>query len=256
MPLLIDGYNLLHVTGLFGRGAKGSFEASRAALVGFLAAAIDASEREQTTIVFDAAEAPPGLPNLYRVHGITVHYARGYDSADTLLEELIAAHHTPRKLTVVSSDHRVQRAAKKRRASAIDSDVWYRAAGERLQQQRKRPRDLPDIKPDAPLSQGEVEAWLRAFGPIDIPEDEPTTPPATPPVKNKPVARRTKKPLPTKPAPAKRVAADRAAAPPARAKKMAAKRPTPRRRKPRDLGFGDIANPFPPGYGEDITDGS
>ena len=41
--------------------------------------------------------------------GITVHFARDSD-ADAMIEDLIAAHHTPRTLTVVSSDHRIQRA--------------------------------------------------------------------------------------------------------------------------------------------------
>src|SRR5688572_15063768 len=125
MPLLIDGYNLLHATGLFGRGGAGSFQASRAALLGFLAAAIDATELTHTTVVFDAAEAPPGLARQHTVAGMTVHFAQDYESADDLLEELIARHHAPRKLVVVSSDHRVQRAAKKRRATAVDSHVWY-----------------------------------------------------------------------------------------------------------------------------------
>jgi hypothetical protein len=35
-------------------------------------------------------------------------------------------------------------------------------------------------------------------------------------------------------------------------KKPRATRPATTRRKPRDLGFGDIQNPFPPGYGEDV----
>jgi predicted RNA-binding protein with PIN domain len=111
VALIIDGYNLLHVTGLFGRG-KASLEASRQALLGFLAAAVEPAELAATIVIFDAAAAPPGLPDRYVIHGIDVRFARGYESADALLEELIAAHPTPRKLTVVSSDHRVQRRQK------------------------------------------------------------------------------------------------------------------------------------------------
>ena len=44
MALLIDGYNLLHVTGLVGRAGSG-LQGSREALLRFLAAAIDAKER-------------------------------------------------------------------------------------------------------------------------------------------------------------------------------------------------------------------
>lgn len=253
MALLIDGYNLLHVTGLFGRGPSASFEASRNALLGFLAAAIEPEERNATTIVFDATHAPPGLPNLYTVAGICVHFARGYESADALLEELIAAHHTPRKLTVVSSDNRVQRAAKKRKAIAVESHAWYQAAAEQLKsRQKKRKRDLPDIKPDKPLTPGEVQSWLQFFGPIDVPVDMPALVP--PPLKSespaKPPKTRVKMLLKTK----KAARAEEVPAPkPARVKKPVVRKPA-KKRKPKDLGFGDIKNPFPPGYGEDISE--
>jgi predicted RNA-binding protein with PIN domain len=63
MRLLIDGYNLLHVTGIVGRGNElTELHRSREALLRFLAASIEPGERAQTTIVFDAAGAPPGLP--------------------------------------------------------------------------------------------------------------------------------------------------------------------------------------------------
>ena len=126
MPLLIDGYNLLHVTGIVGSGsALTELHRSREALLRFLAASIEPAERPRTTIVFDAAGAPPGLPRTILHDGITVHFARDYADADDMLEDLIAAHDTPRTLVVVSSDHRVQRAARRRRAKAIDSDRWW-----------------------------------------------------------------------------------------------------------------------------------
>jgi len=41
-----------------------------------------------------------------------------------VLEELIEAEADPRHLTVVSSDHRIQRAARRRKAIFVDSDAW------------------------------------------------------------------------------------------------------------------------------------
>jgi predicted RNA-binding protein with PIN domain len=249
MSLLIDGYNLLHATAIFGAGGNASFRASREALLDFLAAAIDATERTRTTIVFDAAEAPPGLPLQHTVEDITVYYARDYESADDLLEELIAAHHAPRQLVVVSSDHRVQRAAKKRRATAIDSHVWYGEIVARLSSRRKGKRrsEVTDVKPDVPLSPGEVAAWVRMFGPIDASVPEVRSPPP-------PKARPKKK---TPPA-----AAQRASPPPPRAKRARPATPhssppvrSPKNpRKPPHLGFGNLENPFPPGYGEDLLE--
>src|ERR1700704_1413576 len=61
MALLIDGYNLLNVTGIFAQAGPGTeLHRTRLALLNFLSAVIDKRERSSTTIVFDAAGAPPG----------------------------------------------------------------------------------------------------------------------------------------------------------------------------------------------------
>ena len=107
MPLLIDGYNLLHATGIVGPGhGAGRLRAERLALLNFLAESIDPAELPHTTVVFDAREAPPGLPRQsWSIGGITVRFATQYESADELIEELIQAASAPRRLVVVSSDH-------------------------------------------------------------------------------------------------------------------------------------------------------
>ncbi len=164
MPLLIDGYNLLHVSGILGGGAgPGSFERSRLALLNFLAASLDSRELPHTTVVFDSHDAPRDLPRLVDHRGITVRFAAQYVSADELIEELICADSAPRRLVVVSSDHRIQRAARRRRAKAIDSDVWY---AELVRVRRERQEALPDapVRPAVPLLEEDVNYWLRQFG--------------------------------------------------------------------------------------------
>jgi uncharacterized protein len=168
MPLIIDGYNLLHVTGVSGR--RGDLQGSREALLRLLAATIDSKERPQTTIVFDAADAPPGLPRTVVFEEMTIHYASNYDNADELIEELIAANNVPRSLTVVSSDHRIQRAARRRKSAYVDSDVWFADAMRRRARQHRPPP--PATKPYDALSGDEVSYWLAEFG--DAPNvDEP-----------------------------------------------------------------------------------
>ena len=169
MALLIDGYNLLHASGILGRGiGPGTLERSRNALLNFIAESLAERELSVTTVVFDAREAPPGLPRTVTFRGITVRYAERSSDADELIEELIAAHHSPRRLTVVSSDHRLHRAARRRRARAVDSDRWYaQVIRERID--RARPKSLP-AKPAGPPSEGEVQFWLREFG---MSESEP-----------------------------------------------------------------------------------
>lgn len=163
MPLLIDGYNLLHVTGIVGEGQDlTSLHRSREGLLRFLAASIEPAERRQTTIVFDASGAPPGLPRSASHEGITVLFARDYADADAMLEDLIRTHHAPRKLVVVSGDHRVQRAARRRRAKAIDSHRWYAELRARPASHGTAPTDAA-TKPSGKLSAEEVAYWVGKF---------------------------------------------------------------------------------------------
>ncbi|MCC6493837.1 MAG: NYN domain-containing protein [Pirellulales bacterium] len=161
MPLLIDGYNLLNVTGITGR--RGDLHGSREALLRFLASAIEPNERPHTTIVFDAAEAPPGLPRVVALDEMTIRYAAEFATADELIEVLIAEDNSPRSLLVVSSDHRVQRAARRRRAQFVDSDVWF-ADAVRRRERLRRPAAAPRLaKPVGPLSTDEISYWVAEF---------------------------------------------------------------------------------------------
>jgi uncharacterized protein len=171
MALLIDGYNLLHVTDIFGSavGSETTLHATRQALLAFLAAAIEAKTRRETTIVFDAAGAPPGLPSTMSHEDMSIQFARRHSSADELIEEFIETFHAPRSLIVVSSDHRVQRAARRRGAAYVDSERWYTDI--------KSSRHLssrgaqPSAKPLVPLSPDQVEYWLTEFAEHDAEEN-------------------------------------------------------------------------------------
>jgi predicted RNA-binding protein with PIN domain len=158
--ILIDGYNLLHASGVFGNVGRTSLEASREALLDWLGNVLSDAQRRRTTIVFDANDAPPGLPRSGEKHGIQIQFAPRGSEADDLLEELISAHSSPRTLTIVSSDHRLHRAARRRRATPVDSDKW-------IVQLRLDPTDDdPDSEPDRHerLDPDEVNDWLEKFG--------------------------------------------------------------------------------------------
>jgi predicted RNA-binding protein with PIN domain len=177
MALLIDGYNLLHVSDIFaGEGAGTELHRSRMALLEFLAKSIDKRERNQTTIVFDAAGAPPGLPRTMTHEGMTIHFARRHSDADEMIEELLEQYLAPRELVVVSSDHRVQRAARRRGATFVDSEKWYadlKAARIKRRETRTKSADLNDkATPD------EIAYWVDEFA--DAPPDESPTDPFPP----------------------------------------------------------------------------
>lgn len=234
MALLIDGYNLLHVTAIVGHGG---LRGSREGLLRFLASAIDPRERPHTTIVFDAAEAPPNLPRTIVFEEMTIHFSSEYDNADELIEELIEAHSVPKSLLVVSSDHRLQRAARRRKAPFVDSDVWF---AEALRRRAAMRAPAPSIaKPAGPLNGDEIAFWLAEFG--DIGEIEiPPSPRRSPP-------------KPRAASDAKRPAVKKAEGATPAKKKAPTKRKRPSRKPPHEKG--NVANPFPPGYGEDLLEG-
>jgi predicted RNA-binding protein with PIN domain len=221
MSTLIDGYNLLNTVGIVGpRPGPGGLERSRLALLNFLAESLDAAEIPRTTVVFDAHDAPPGLPRVLNHRGITVRYAAKYDEADTLIEELIQADSAPRRLTVVSSDHRLQKAARRRRARAVDSDVWY---AEVVRRRRERHAAAPTgpAHPAVPLLEEDVNYWVRQFGGQEvldrvIAEEQTAGQREGPPASELPMQ---------EPAPSD---------------------------KPLPGVLPELDNPFPPGYGEEL----
>lgn len=221
MALIIDGYNLLYVTGIVGdvAGAGGTFQRSREALLNFLATSIPEAERGQTTIVFDAAEAPPGLPRTINHKGMTVRYASDYTDADALIEQMIGENHVPKSLLVVSSDHRIQRAARRRRAAFIDSDRWY----SELWQRRLASQQVAQLdKPVTQLTAAEIEFWVEKFTSGEQQSGTSGDQIGSTAGKQQIIAPADKKSASTK-------------------KK--------RKEPPAPL---DLKNPFPPGYGEDL----
>lgn len=222
MRILIDGYNLLNTTGIVARGVgPGTLARARLALLNFLAESLEPKEVAQTTVVFDAHDPPPGLPRTVNHRGITVRFSVGYEDADSQIEELIRKDSSPRRLTVVSSDHRLQRAARRRKAKPIDSDLWYAE----VVRARHRRRDAEDSQPEettrpvVPLLEEDVSYWIRQFGGRSVLEQFVET-------LSEEESEVVEPPL-TEAMPTERLSPDEAAA---------------------------IGNPFPPGYGEDLLE--
>ena len=129
--LLIDGYNLLHAAGLArDRYGPGQFEKCRQRLLQEVADRLSEAQRDRTTVIFDAKEAPADVAAVQKFAGITVVYSVGSD-ADTMIEAMLESHSAPKQVLVVSSDHRLQKAASRRKAKSIDSEVfWERTVGD------------------------------------------------------------------------------------------------------------------------------
>lgn len=168
---LIDGYNLLFQSNFVGRSrGPGWLERSRNRLLQFLQTHLPERELSATHIVFDATQSALSSRGETTDERLTefsfsISFAREHSEADDLLEEIIVRHFHPKSLLVVSSDHRVQRRARARRATTIDSEAFL----ERLQRQgladREHAADI-DIErsPDDRIpDEKEVEYWLRRF---------------------------------------------------------------------------------------------
>jgi predicted RNA-binding protein with PIN domain len=160
MPFVIDGYNLLHAMGLLG-GPVGPHQLAkaRAGLVGLAASAHTA---DPATIVFDARRAPPGV-DAEEVHGpVRVEFATG-EEADDRIEWLIAHDPAPKRLVIVSDDHRLQQAAKRRGCPAWKCDEYL----DWLEKERRKRRPTPTAEKPAGMGPMETNRWLAAFGDLD-----------------------------------------------------------------------------------------
>lgn len=216
--LLIDGYNLLHAAGLArSRYAPGDLERLRARLIGELVGALSIEAARRCTVVFDAREAPPDLDRRQLVHGITVQFAEPGTDADSLIERLLRKHPTAHQVLMVSSDHRLQTAARRRGARFTDSEPFWESlrhggsfADEVTNHSNRRPttpaapkRPTHDPQSTAnpinnkgidssPSVPRDVAYWLAEFGDINTAELSTiaSPPPATPtstPTTNPPV---------------------------------------------------------------------
>jgi uncharacterized protein len=174
MKYVIDGYNLLHASPLIQAGSGPKWlEKQRFRLLQTLAALLPSTDRTETVVVFDARECPKTIPSEYEFEGIAVRFARDHDEADDLIEELIAAHGSASSLTVVSSDTRLQKAAKRRKAAFCNSRTWFDSlqASKPARTDESNSSD-PENQKDGKLDAKEVAEWIAKMG-TELTTDSP-----------------------------------------------------------------------------------
>lgn len=169
MRYLIDGYNLMYAVGMPSkRPGPDGFRQARNRFLNGLADALGPLDAAQTTVVFDAAAAPGDVPRASTHKGLSVVFAVDNESADERIEELIAAHSSPKTLTVVSTDRRIRQAAGRRKARAVTADAFWVELDAR---KHRRPREATPPARPAPaervISPEESAYWLREFADLD-----------------------------------------------------------------------------------------
>jgi predicted RNA-binding protein with PIN domain len=164
MVYLIDGYNLLHAMGVLrGRVGPQGLQKARQRLLGLLQGALG-MESSDTTIVFDAAGAPAGAADEQECGGIQVRFAVHHEQADDLIEALIRQSSAPKQLTVVSDDHRIQVAARRRHCRVLGCLDFL----EELERTRHRRLARLDKEPEKQVpSREDMDRWLRTFADLD-----------------------------------------------------------------------------------------
>ncbi|MGQ0633092.1 MAG: NYN domain-containing protein [Planctomycetaceae bacterium] len=160
--LLIDGYNLMHAAGMARETyGPGDLKRCRERLLRYLAHKLTPAQIERTTVVFDARDPPGDRPARQNIGGLTVLFAGAGGDADLAIQEWLDQHSAPKRVTVVSSDHALQRAARRRGAQYVDSEPFF----ETLKRRRAGShRAVDEEKPERAVSDTEAARWSAHVG--------------------------------------------------------------------------------------------
>ncbi|MDP1795855.1 MAG: NYN domain-containing protein [Planctomycetaceae bacterium] len=171
--IIIDGYNLLHAAGLARvRYAPGDLERQRRRLLAMLAEKLTPAEKLRCTVVFDAQDAPFNDSRESRVHDVAVVFAPQGGDADTVIEDLLDHHPAAKQVLMISGDHRLHKAARRRGATPMDSEPFW-------EQLRQSPDQRQAITPPSPVvapkiraaaTKPDVAAWMKEFGEVSVDE--------------------------------------------------------------------------------------
>ncbi len=167
--LLVDAYNVLHVQGVLPAHLAGMEVDGLARLLG-----VSRYARGRIILVCDGA--PPrtsvgggkkvagraGRASHPTASGVEIVHAGGGNDADSYIEDFLERDSASRRWTVVSSDHRVQRAAITAGSRVLESALFLR----QLVQDDARPAPTPHPRNihKIPLASLDVSLWIREFG--------------------------------------------------------------------------------------------
>ena len=164
MPLIIDCYNVLHADKppvLAGLG-----EASLCMLLRRSGWA-----RSGVTVVCDG-QPKPHSPDPMAVEPVELVFSGVGQSADDVIIRLIDADSAPKRLTVVSSDQEIRRAARRRRARDWTADAFLNRLAKLVIEGKTDANDATEKTSGGggasgvggEMSEHHIHQWLEAFG--------------------------------------------------------------------------------------------
>jgi predicted RNA-binding protein with PIN domain len=165
MPLIVDTYNVLHVTGVLPPDLAGIEPYELAQLI-----RVSRFRHDEAILVCDGVpkpDTPEGRDGL-----VSVRYAGPGRTADEFIDRYVNEDSAPRRITVVSSDHEVLRSARRRRCRTLTSEQFLRTLADDAH--ASRASGASGASPDPPSSappggaSRDVAAWTSVFGVEDI----------------------------------------------------------------------------------------
>ncbi|MHC4579872.1 MAG: NYN domain-containing protein [Planctomycetota bacterium] len=153
---VIDGYNLRHSISKAEEDSEPIGDLELCIVVGRYLKLIG----KPGEMIFDGA-GPRDKSGFDSVGNLEVVFAGIGADADTVIEDKISASTSPKRLTVVSSDRRLRKAAQARRCNSLKSEVFWGNVQRELS--RKRPTREPAAKRQG-LSESETSQWLDFLG--------------------------------------------------------------------------------------------
>ena len=176
MPLVVDAFNVLHVTGVLPPDLAGLD-------LDGLADLIETTRfyRDETWIVCDGPQRADGP---HRRERVWFSWAGRGAKADDLIIGLVRRSSSPRRMTVVTSDRGIVKEVRRRGAETWTSEEFLERIVADRRHARPSPRSAPaSLRETVPLAEPEVRAWLKTFGLV---EEMATIAPSTVPKASRP----------------------------------------------------------------------
>jgi len=151
---LVDGYNLLHQLPELRRQLEYNLETAREGLLIRLSA-FSLSKSVEVSVVFDGIGE--SIPSPGRWRGLAVHFSRPPLKADPVIKKMISERKKNEDLVVITSDREI--------------DMYARLCGVKVESSQtfaaamlRNPSTELEKKNDHPISERELDEWMRLFG--------------------------------------------------------------------------------------------
>ena len=154
--IIIDGHNLLHSIHKEGSYSEPISDVGLCRIIGIYLKQIN----QNGEIIFDGT-GPPDKSGFDNISNLEVLFAGVGTDTDTVIEDKISASTAPKRLNIVSSDRRLRKAARVRKAISVRSEVFWNNIQKQLS--RKKVAKEPAAKRRG-LSEGETKQWMEFFG--------------------------------------------------------------------------------------------